>query len=127
MCGCLWVLDLHTVTPHVYPPDADAGCILAEGVQQFCQDLDVDPMDIVMVWHCAAVSTACASVSRLQVVISWHFGAETMCEFSHEEFVRGMAALRCVLLLLLWWWWVDARLRTVRMFDTCMVHQVHEH
>lgn len=29
--------------------DADAGCILAEGVQQFCQDLDVDPMDIVMV------------------------------------------------------------------------------
>lgn len=40
---CLYALSAHVLS------DADAGCILAEGVQQFCEDLEVDPMDIVMV------------------------------------------------------------------------------
>ena len=29
------------------------------------------------------------------LVIAWHFGAATMCEFSRAEFARGMRALRC--------------------------------
>ena len=37
----------------------------------------VDPEDLVM------------------LVIAWHFGAATMCEFSRAEFARGMRALRC--------------------------------
>ena len=47
------------------------------GVGRFCQDLKVDPSDIVM------------------LVISWHFSAATMCEFSKEEFVDGMEDLGC--------------------------------
>ncbi len=36
---------------HICPvhTDPSAGCIQAEGVQQFCQDLDVDPMDVITV------------------------------------------------------------------------------
>ena len=37
----------------------------------------VDPGDIVM------------------LVLSWHFRAATMCEYSHEEFVSGMLRLHC--------------------------------
>ena len=39
--------------------------------------LQVDPADVVM------------------LVIAWHFGAATMCEFSRDEFTRGMRSLRC--------------------------------
>ena len=37
----------------------------------------VDPADVVM------------------LVIAWHFGAATACEFSRDEFTAGMARLRC--------------------------------
>jgi len=47
------------------------------GVGRFCQDLQVDPSDIVT------------------LVISWHFQAATMCEFSTDEFVEGMEELGC--------------------------------
>jgi len=39
--------------------------------------MQVDPGDIVM------------------LVLSWHFRAVTMCEYSREEFVSGMLRLRC--------------------------------
>ncbi len=29
------------------------------------------------------------------LVLSWHFRAATMCEYSREEFVSGMLRLRC--------------------------------
>ena len=29
------------------------------------------------------------------LVLSWHFNAATMCEFSRDEFVKGMTSLRC--------------------------------
>ncbi|KAG8059473.1 hypothetical protein GUJ93_ZPchr0002g25396 [Zizania palustris] len=54
-------------------PDADM--IMVEGVSQLCEDLQVDPQDIVM------------------LVISWHMKASTMCEFSHEEFIRGLQSI----------------------------------
>ena len=47
------------------------------GVGRFCQDLKVDPSDIVM------------------LVLSWHFSAATMCEFSKEEFLEGVEELNC--------------------------------
>lgn len=50
---------------------------LGAGVGCFCQDLAVDPSDIVT------------------LVISWHFSAATMCEFSKDEFLQGMEELGC--------------------------------
>ncbi|MCO5583576.1 hypothetical protein L7F22_037488 [Adiantum nelumboides] len=49
--------------------------ILADGVTTFCNDLQVDPADIVM------------------LVLSWHMNAVTMCEFSRQEFVGGLQSL----------------------------------
>lgn len=43
----------------------------------FCAYLQVDPGDVVM------------------LVVSWHFDAAAMCEFSREEFVKGMTSLGC--------------------------------
>lgn len=55
--------------------DANDDKVLAEGVSQFCEDLEVDPEDIVM------------------LVISYKMRAEYMCEFTREEFVGGFAAM----------------------------------
>lgn len=39
--------------------------------------LQVDPADLVM------------------LVLSWHFGAAHMCEYTKEEFIQGMTSLQC--------------------------------
>mmetsp|Transcript_28788 Transcript_28788/g.81081 ORF Transcript_28788/g.81081 Transcript_28788/m.81081 type:complete len:248 (-) Transcript_28788:139-882(-) len=57
--------------------DPHDAIILAEGVSQFCDDLEVDPSDIVL------------------LVVSWHMNAAAMCEFTRDEFVNGLAALGC--------------------------------
>ncbi len=31
----------------------------------------------------------------ITLVVSWHFNAAAMCEFSRQEFVKGMASLGC--------------------------------
>ncbi|KAL2649252.1 hypothetical protein R1flu_017380 [Riccia fluitans] len=49
--------------------------ILVDGVSQFCDDLQTDPGDVVM------------------LVISWHMKAATMCEFSRQEFIGGLQSL----------------------------------
>mmetsp|Transcript_37086 Transcript_37086/g.82489 ORF Transcript_37086/g.82489 Transcript_37086/m.82489 type:complete len:249 (-) Transcript_37086:1223-1969(-) len=49
--------------------------IEAEGVAQFCEDLGVDPADIVM------------------LVISFYMNAATMCEYSKEEFTGGLVKM----------------------------------
>uniref|UniRef100_A0A804PXA4 Defective in cullin neddylation protein n=2 Tax=Zea mays TaxID=4577 RepID=A0A804PXA4_MAIZE len=54
-------------------PDADM--IMVEGISQFCNDLQVDPQDIVM------------------LVISWHMKAATMCEFTRQEFIGGLQSI----------------------------------
>lgn len=48
-----------------------------EGITQLCEDLKVAPDDIVV------------------LVLSWHFGAEAMCEYSQKEFEEGLASLGC--------------------------------
>lgn len=53
------------------------GVIMAEGVGRFCDDLGVDPSDIVM------------------LVLSWRLNAATMCEYSRDEFVGGLQQLGC--------------------------------
>ncbi|KAK6154551.1 hypothetical protein DH2020_008799 [Rehmannia glutinosa] len=55
--------------------DPYADMILADGITILCNDLQVDPQDIVM------------------LVVSWHMKAATMCEFSKQEFIGGLQSL----------------------------------
>lgn len=53
----------------------DENKIGIDGIQQFCDDLTLDP----------------ASMSIL--VVAWKFRAATQCEFSRKEFLDGMSDL----------------------------------
>lgn len=53
----------------------DENKIGIDGIQQFCDDLNLDP----------------ASISIL--VVAWKFRAATQCEFSRKEFFDGMVEL----------------------------------
>ncbi|KAJ0960497.1 hypothetical protein J5N97_001656 [Dioscorea zingiberensis] len=55
--------------------DNYADMILVDGISLLCNDLQVEPDDIVM------------------LVLSWHMKAATMCEFSKQEFFTGLQAL----------------------------------
>nr|XP_054107963.1 DCN1-like protein 2 isoform X5 [Callithrix jacchus] len=58
-----------------YKDPQDENKIGIDGIQQFCDDLSLDP----------------ASISVL--VIAWKFRAATQCEFSRKEFMDGMTEL----------------------------------
>ncbi|XP_074007029.1 DCN1-like protein 2 isoform X2 [Numenius arquata] len=60
-----------------YKDPQDENKIGIDGIQQFCDDLSLDP----------------ASISVL--VVAWKFRAATQCEFSKKEFVDGMTELGC--------------------------------
>ncbi|XP_036760702.2 DCN1-like protein 2 isoform X1 [Manis pentadactyla] len=60
-----------------YKDPQDENKIGIDGIQQFCDDLSLDP----------------ASISVL--LIAWKFRAATQCEFSKKEFVDGMTELGC--------------------------------
>ncbi|XP_054627290.1 DCN1-like protein 2b isoform X1 [Dunckerocampus dactyliophorus] len=60
-----------------YKDPQDDNKIGIDGIQQFCDDLTLDP----------------ASMSIL--VVAWKFRAATQCEFSKKEFLDGMADLGC--------------------------------
>lgn len=55
-------------------PGEDA--ILAEGVENFCCDLEVNPDDFIV------------------LVLAWKFQAEMMCRFTREEFLHGCKSLK---------------------------------
>ncbi|KAF5477273.1 hypothetical protein F2P56_003923, partial [Juglans regia] len=55
--------------------DPYSDMILVDGITLLCNDLQVDPQDIVT------------------LVVSWHMKAATMCEFSKQEFLGGLQAL----------------------------------
>ncbi|KAI0523403.1 hypothetical protein KFK09_005798 [Dendrobium nobile] len=55
--------------------DTYADMILVDGISLLCNDLQVDPQDIVT------------------LVLSWHMKAATMCEFSRQEFIGGLQSL----------------------------------
>uniref|UniRef100_A0A2K6KPU2 DCN1-like protein n=1 Tax=Rhinopithecus bieti TaxID=61621 RepID=A0A2K6KPU2_RHIBE len=58
-----------------YKDPQDENKIGIDGIQQFCDDLALDP----------------ASISVL--IIAWKFRAATQCEFSKQEFMDGMTEL----------------------------------
>uniref|UniRef100_A0A8C5IHH3 DCN1-like protein n=3 Tax=Passeriformes TaxID=9126 RepID=A0A8C5IHH3_JUNHY len=60
-----------------YKDPQDENKIGIDGIQQFCDDLSLDP----------------ASISVL--VVAWKFRAATQCEFSKKEFIDGMTELGC--------------------------------
>lgn len=60
-----------------YKDPQDENKIGIDGIQQFCDDLALDP----------------ASISVL--IIAWKFRAATQCEFSKQEFMDGMTELGC--------------------------------
>ncbi|XP_051985110.1 DCN1-like protein 1 [Xyrauchen texanus] len=60
-----------------YRDPQDDNKIGIDGIQQFCDDLGLDP----------------ASISVL--LIAWKFRAATQCEFSKQEFIEGMAEQGC--------------------------------
>ncbi|KAF5896364.1 cell division cycle protein 16, partial [Clarias magur] len=60
-----------------YKDPQDENKIGIDGIQQFCDDLNLDP----------------ASISVL--VVAWKFRAATQCEFSKKEFLDGMTELGC--------------------------------
>jgi DCN1-like protein 1/2 len=55
--------------------ERDGDMIMVEGTSQLCNDLLVDPQDVVM------------------LVISWHMKAATMCEFTRQEFIDGLQSI----------------------------------
>ncbi|XP_055399055.1 DCN1-like protein 2 isoform X1 [Bubalus kerabau] len=66
------------VTPvRVASDPQDENKIGIYGIQQFCDDLSLDPASITV------------------LVIAWKFRAATQCEFSKKEFVDGMTQLGC--------------------------------
>lgn len=59
----------------VYKDEGDDS-ILAEGIEKFCQDLQVSPDDFKV------------------LVLAWKLNAEQMCRFTRSEFVNGLKAMR---------------------------------
>mmetsp|Transcript_28057 Transcript_28057/g.45518 ORF Transcript_28057/g.45518 Transcript_28057/m.45518 type:complete len:253 (-) Transcript_28057:277-1035(-) len=57
--------------------DKDSDVIGVDGIERMCNDLAVDPSDIFM------------------LIIAWKMKAQTMCEFTRQEFVSGMTSMGC--------------------------------
>ncbi|RKP21900.1 DUF298-domain-containing protein, partial [Rozella allomycis CSF55] len=51
--------------------------ILADGIEKYCNDLEIDPMDVVM------------------IVFSYNIHAQKMCEFKREDFLRFWSEKGC--------------------------------
>lgn len=56
--------------------DESEDAILAAGMEQFCEDLGVNPTDFIV------------------LVLAWKFQASEMCRFTREEFVNGCQRLK---------------------------------
>ena len=49
---------------------------------------------IIFMAHCLLLVDIAFVV--MQLVLSWHMKAATMCEFSKQEFIGGLQSLGCV-------------------------------
>jgi DCN1-like protein 3 len=58
--------------------DESEDAILAAGMEQFCEDLGVDPTDFIV------------------LIIAWKFQASEMCRFTREEFINGCQRLKVI-------------------------------
>eukprot|EP00882_Tetradesmus_deserticola_P003375 GHRQ01003571.1.p2 GENE.GHRQ01003571.1~~GHRQ01003571.1.p2 ORF type:complete len:254 (+),score=115.01 GHRQ01003571.1:293-1054(+) len=69
-------LDTHAMEQlYLKYKDPHQDMILADGISRLCDDLAVEPTDIVM------------------LVISYHMGANIMCEYSRQEWVSGLTRM----------------------------------
>ena len=57
--------------------ESDGESIQVGGMERFCNDLQVDPSDPIM------------------LLIAWRLGAATMCVFTREEWTRGFTEMGC--------------------------------
>ncbi|XP_076267701.1 defective in cullin neddylation 1 domain containing SCCRO3 [Rhynchophorus ferrugineus] len=57
--------------------DDQEDSILAEGIDQFCKDLNIPPDDFKI------------------LILAWKLNAEQMCRFSRTEFVAGLKNMKC--------------------------------
>lgn len=64
-----------TACTHLVDEEEDVETIGEEGILKFCEDIGVDPQDIVV------------------LVIGWKMGAAYMCEFTRKEWKSGMEAM----------------------------------
>lgn len=64
-----------TAPPLPISDPQDENKIGIDGIQQFCDDLSLDPASITV------------------LVVAWKFRAATQCEFSKKEFLDGMTEL----------------------------------
>ena len=56
--------------------DNGEDAILAEGMEKYCEDLKVDPEDVVM------------------IILSMHLNATRMCEYKKDDFITGWCNLK---------------------------------
>jgi len=56
-------------------PSEDA--ILAEGIIEYCEELEVDPTDVIM------------------LIIAYHLDSQNMCEFTRDCWMKGWTTLGC--------------------------------
>ena len=56
--------------------DSTCDCILADGVERFCEDLDVKPDAFIV------------------LLLAWKLNAEAMCVFTRDQFVRGCQSMK---------------------------------
>lgn len=61
--------------PPSFSDPQDENKIGIDGIQQFCDDLSLDPASITV------------------LVVAWKFRAATQCEFTKKEFLDGMTEL----------------------------------
>lgn len=59
-----------------YRDSVEDDCILAEGVEKFCDDLKIKPEDFRI------------------LVLAWKFNAQAMCKFTRNEFISGCKAIK---------------------------------
>ncbi|CAG9773730.1 unnamed protein product [Ceutorhynchus assimilis] len=57
--------------------DENDECILAEGIDQFCKDLNIPPDDFKI------------------LILAWKLNAAQMCRFTRSEFVNGLKSIKC--------------------------------
>jgi len=60
---------------YFYIKDPSEDAILVEGTEEYCNDLEVDPTDVIM------------------LIIAYHLDSENMCEFTRENWIKGWTSL----------------------------------
>lgn len=72
---CLFTKSVSVTVCYFLIDPQDENKIGIDGIQQFCDDLSLDPASITV------------------LVVAWKFRAATQCEFTKKEFLDGMTEL----------------------------------